>query len=161
MRAKKTIVCVAAEEGVLSERAFVLGTWGYRVLQAEGAAAEELLKNLRAGAVDLVVVFTPMLETEAVLECARRLHPETPSLEVRDARWPSEQPSFADQVISLAGRTRMWADVKERVRMLLAKKRGPKPLHGAGTRFACEEQQRKAVQRVCAIAASADNARRA
>jgi hypothetical protein len=168
MKPKKVILCVAADADVLSERAFVMATWGYSVLQAVGDEAIDALRQ--AHALDLVVVFTPLLsrnvgnlldqdlDAEAVLACAQQLYPEAPTLEIRDAAWSCEQPSFATQVMALSGRQWPWADVRERLRVLTTKRRGPKPLRGAETRSACEEHQRKAVQRVAAIA---NEARRA
>src|SRR6516225_4118494 len=109
MKPKRTILCVDDNEQALSIRKVMLETRGYRVLACN--SGEEALERFRKGGVDLVLtdLVMPGLDGTRLIEEIKNLSPQTPA-------------------ILLSGKVGIYdpAELLERVRVLLVRKRGPK-----------------------------------
>ncbi len=124
-RQKKTVLCVCANAHRLSRRVFLLETRGYNVLRAGNATvAVTILSNRLQGTVDLLLteMDLPKLDGERLIERAKVLHPELPSLLLYpDVTYP---PSIANVVLPQGLQDA--GTVLERIRILTVRKRGPK-----------------------------------
>ena len=127
MRPKKVILCIEDNEQSLSIRKFMLETRGYRVLPAtSGREAIELFQQ--AGAVDLVLtdLVMPEMDGAEVIRVLKELAPEIPMILISGKVKMYEKGTRAD--LFLPKGTYPPAELLERIRMLLVKKRGPKKL---------------------------------
>jgi CheY-like chemotaxis protein len=124
MKPKRTILCVDDNEQSLSIRKVMLETRGYRV--AAFTRGEEALERFRQGGVDLVItdLLTPGLDGVALIERIKELAPEIPAILLSSKSRVYEGATRAD--VSLAKGMYAPAELLERVRMLLVRKRGPK-----------------------------------
>lgn len=124
MRPKKTILCVDDNEQSLSIRKIMLETRGYRVLACTNGA--EALEVFRRGGVDLVLsdYVMPDFDGRQLVEAVKAASPATPAILVsgKIASHDSEMP--AD--VFLPKGTHAPAELLERIRLLLVRKRGPK-----------------------------------
>ena len=125
MRPKKVILCIDDNEQSLSIRKFMLETRGYRVLSAlSGREAIELFQN--AGTVDLVLtdLVMPEMDGAEVIRVLKELAPEIPMILISGKVKMYEKGTRAD--VFLPKGTYPAAELLEKIRMLLVKKRGPK-----------------------------------
>jgi CheY-like chemotaxis protein len=127
MRPRKTILCVEDNEQVLSVRKFLLETRGYRVLTMTCAAeALAYLQNAAPGTVDLLLsdLLLPQMDGNELIRRAKQLHPMLPALLVSGTVTNFERASAADAFLPKGGCNP--AEVLDRIRILVARKRGPK-----------------------------------
>ena len=127
MRPKKTILCVDDNEQVLSVRTFLLETRGYRVLTARSAAdAIEVLERALPGQIDLLLcdLLMPGMDGNELVRRAKTLHPELPAMIVSGTVNAFDRAVFADVFLPKGACSP--AEMMERIRVLVARKRGPK-----------------------------------
>jgi two-component system response regulator CpxR len=127
MRPRKTIVCVEDNEQVLSVRRFLLETRGYRVVACTTAAeALDYLQGTMPGEVDLLMsdVLMPQMDGNELVRRAKQMLPGLPTLLVSGTVTSGERALAADAFLPKGGCTP--AEVLDRIRILVARKRGPK-----------------------------------
>lgn len=127
MRPRKTILCVDDNEQVLSVRKFLLETRGYRVLGMTTAAeALEYLQEVTEGAVDLLLadLILPQMDGNELIRRAKQVHPGLPTLLVSGTVANFDRAASADAFLPKGACTP--AEVLDRIRILVARKRGPK-----------------------------------
>jgi CheY-like chemotaxis protein len=124
MRAKKTILCVDDNEQALSIRKVVLETRGYRVIAC--SSGRSALEAFEKGGVDLVLSDCTMPEMDGaeLVERIKARSPQTPAILFSGRVKVYEKETRADVFLSKG----MFgpAELLERIRQLLARKRGPK-----------------------------------
>lgn len=129
MRPKKTILYVDSDEQALSVRTFVLETRGYRVLAVHSCKrASAILGAALPGELDLILCAREMAGLIMLLRRARALHPEMCSVVVSRTVGGDGDNLCADAFLPKAAAS-VPAEVLERIRVLLVRKRGPKKLH--------------------------------
>jgi CheY-like chemotaxis protein len=127
MRPRKTIVCVEDNEQILSVRKFLLETRGYRVLAMNsGAEAMDYLRGVMPGSVDLLIadVIMPQMDGNELVRRAKQLHPGLPTLLVSGTVSNFERAAAADAFLPKGACSP--AEMLDRIRILVARKRGPK-----------------------------------
>lgn len=127
MRPRKTILCVEDDEQLLSVRKFLLETRGYRVVaMRSGAEALEFLREAMPGSVDLLMsdVIMPQMDGNELVRRAKNFHPALPTLLVSGTVTNFDRASSADAFLPKGACTP--AEILDRVRILVARKRGPK-----------------------------------
>lgn len=127
MRPRKTIVCVEDNEQILSVRKFMLETRGYRVLGfTNAAAALEHLENALPGSIDLLLadLILPGMDGNELARRAKQLHPALPTLLVSGMVSNFDRAAAADAFLPKGACTS--AEMLDRIRVLVARKRGPK-----------------------------------
>jgi len=127
MRPRKTILCVEDNEQILSIRKFLLETRGYRVLTASSAA--EALEHLQAalpGSIDLLLsdLILPQMDGNELARRAKQLHACLPVLIVSGTVTSFDRAVFADAFLPKGAHSP--AELLDRIRILVARKRGPK-----------------------------------
>jgi two-component system response regulator CpxR len=124
MKPKRTILCVDSNEQSLSIRKIMLETRGYRVVTCAGG--EEALERFKKGGVDLVLadLIMPGLDGGKLIEKIKEISPETPAILVSGKVKIYDRETHAD--VFLAKGMYAPAELLERVRLLLVRKRGPK-----------------------------------
>ena len=127
MRPRKVILCVDDNEQTLAVRKFLLETRGYRVLTA--ACAQEALAQLEApstGAIDLLLcdLIMPHVDGNELVRRARALRPGVPTLMISGTVSQFERGSEADAFLPKGACSAV--ELLERVRLLVARKRGPR-----------------------------------
>ena len=124
MKPKRTILCVDDNEQSLSIRKVMLETRGYRVLAYSDA--QQALERFTQGGVDLVLtdLIMPGIDGSKLIEGVKGLSPETPAILLSGRVKIYERDSRAD--VFLAKGMYAPADLLERIRVLLIRKRGPK-----------------------------------
>jgi len=124
MKPKKTILCVDDNEQSLSIRKIMLETRGYRVVACTGG--EQALEAFRRGGIDLVLtdLIMPGLDGSRLIEEVKALSPHTPTVLISGRVKIYERDTLADLFLPKG----MYepAELLERVRVLLVRKRGPK-----------------------------------
>ena len=124
MRAKKTILCVDDNEQALSIRKVVLETRGYRVIAC--SSGRGALEAFEKGGVDLLLTDWTMPEMDGaeLVERVKTRSPETPAILFSGRVKVYEKETRADVFLSKG----MYgpAELLERIRQLLVRKRGPK-----------------------------------
>jgi len=127
MKPKRTILCVDDNEQSLSHRKIMLETRGYRV--AGYARGEEALERFRQGGIDLVItdMAMPGLDGPQLIAAIKSLSPQTPAILISSKVRIYDHDSQAD--VFLAKGMYAPADLLERIRLLLVRKRGPKRPH--------------------------------
>ena len=124
MKPKKTILCVDDNEQALSIRKVMLETRGYRVLACN--SGELALEAFRRGGVDLVLtdLLMPGVDGSRLIEEVKRLSPQTPAVLISGRIKVYERETLADLFLPKG----MYepAELLERIRLLLVRKRGPK-----------------------------------
>jgi CheY-like chemotaxis protein len=127
MKPKRTILCVDDNEQSLSIRKVMLETRGYRVLAYSNA--QEALDRFSAGGVDLVLtdLVMPGVDGSKLIQEVKDRSPETPAILLSGTVKIYERDSGAD--VFLAKGMYVPADLLERIRLLLVRKRGPKRNH--------------------------------
>jgi CheY-like chemotaxis protein len=129
MRPKKVVWVVDDNDAVLSCRCFLLETRGYRVVKfTSPAAALATLANARPGSVDLLLsdLLMPEMDGNELVFRAKQLHPGLPTMIVSGTVESYDLAGQADVFLPKGACTP--AEMLERVRILVARKRGPKGL---------------------------------
>jgi CheY-like chemotaxis protein len=127
MRPRKTILCVEDNEQILSVRKFLLETRGYRVVAMSTAAETlEYLQGAAPGSVDLLLsdLILPQMDGNELIRRAKQMHPGLPTLLVSGTVTNFDRASAADAFLPKGACTP--AEVLDRIRILVARKRGPK-----------------------------------
>ncbi|MBZ5655745.1 MAG: response regulator [Acidobacteriia bacterium] len=135
MKPKKTILCVDDNEQYLSIRKVLLETRGYRVVACNNGA--QALEAFRGGGVDLVLtdlVMTGGVDGSQLIEQVKSISPHTPAILISGRVKIYERDSLAD--VFLPKGMYEPADLLERIRLLLVRKRGPKRLMDHNSRLA-------------------------
>jgi len=124
MKPKKTILCVDDNEQALSIRKVMLETRGYRVLAFNNGV--QALEAFRRGGVDLVLtdLIMPGGDGSRLIEEVKTLSPQTPAVLISGRVKIYERETLAD--VFLPKGMYEPADLLERIRLLLVRKRGPK-----------------------------------
>jgi len=124
MKPKRTILCVDDNEQSLSIRKILLETRGYRVIACSNS--QEALTRFRNGGVDLVLtdLAMPGADANQLIGELKAISPETPSILFCGKNRPFDPETRAD--VLLAKGMYAPAELLERVRLLLVRKRGPK-----------------------------------
>jgi CheY-like chemotaxis protein len=127
MKPKRTILCVDDNEQSLSIRKVLLETRGYRVLAYSDA--QQALQRFSQGGVDLVLtdLIMPGIDGSKLIESIKGLSPDTPAILLSGKIKIYERETGAD--VFLAKGMYAPADLLERIRLLLVRKRGPKRAH--------------------------------
>ncbi len=134
MRPKKTILCVDDNEQVLSVRCFLLETRGYRIIAAHTAQeALEVLERSLPGSLDLVLcdLLMPQMDGNELVRRAKQLHPGLPAMIVSGTVNAFDRALYADVFLPKGASSP--AEMIERIRVLVARKRGPKKAIPAAT----------------------------
>jgi two-component system, OmpR family, response regulator CpxR len=127
MRPKKTILCVDDNEQALSVRKFLLETRGYRVLTATNAQeALEILEAALPGSIDLLLsdLLMPGMDGNELIRRAKDLSPALPAMLISGSVKQYERGIRAD--VFLPKGVCSPVEMLERIRVLVARKRGPK-----------------------------------
>ena len=126
MKPKKTILCVDDNEQSLSIRKILLETRGYRVLACN--SGETALEAFRQGGISIDLVLTdlvmPGVDGSRLIDEIKNLSPQTPALLISGRVKLYTQDTRAD--VFLPKGMYEPADLLERIRLLLVRKRGPK-----------------------------------
>jgi len=126
MKPKRTILCVDDNEQSLSHRKIMLETRGYRV--ANFSRGEEAFERFKQGGIDLVLtdMAMPGLDGPQLIANIKSLSPQTPAILISSKARIYDHDSQAD--VFLTKGMYSPADLLERVRLLLVRRRGPKKL---------------------------------
>lgn len=127
MRPRKTILCVEDNEQILSVRKFLLETRGYRVVAMHAAQeALEFLEGAMPGSVDLLLsdVIMPGMDGNDLVRRAKELHPMLPALLISGTVTNFDRAVNADAFLPKGACTPV--EMLERIKILVARKRGPK-----------------------------------
>lgn len=129
MRTRKHVLCVDACEQQLSTRAFLLETRAsFRITRARTAAeAVQILSECPSGMFDVLVTELNLaprgMDGNELVKAARELAPGIRTLITSRYTVPPERASQADLYLPAFATA---ADLVERVKVLCARKRGPK-----------------------------------
>jgi two-component system response regulator CpxR len=126
MKPKRTILCVDGNEQQLSIRKVMLETRGYRVVACgAGADAMEVFKK---GGIDLVLadLNLPGVDGSQFIQSVKTFSPNTPAILLSSKSKTYDQDTRAD--VFLPKNMSAPAEILERIRVLLVRKRGPKRL---------------------------------
>ena len=129
MRPKKTILCVDDNEQILSVRTFLLETRGYRVIAvANPHEALETISTALPGAFDLLLcdLIMPQMDGNELVRRAKELHPGLPAMIVSGSVNAYDRAGRADVFLPKGACSP--AELLERVRILVARKRGPRKM---------------------------------
>jgi CheY-like chemotaxis protein len=127
MRPKKTILCVDDNEQLLSVRTFLLETRGYRVVAVPTAQqALEFVEQSLPGSIDLLLcdLLMPQMDGNELVRRAKQLHPCLPSMIVSGTVNAFDRAVHADVFLPKGAGSP--AEMIERIRVLVTRKRGPK-----------------------------------
>ncbi len=127
MRPKKIILCVDDNEQVLSVRTFLLETRGYRVLSVLSAhKALEHIQQAAPGTIDLLLcdLIMPQMDGNELVRRAKQLHPSLPAMIISGTVNAADRAVCADVFLPKGACSP--AEMMERIRILVARKRGPK-----------------------------------
>ena len=124
MKPKRTILCVDDNEQSLSIRKVMLETRGYRVIACSNA--QEALEHFRVGGVDLVLtdLVMPGVDGTRLIDEVKSVSPETPTILFSGKIRIYDRDTRAD--VFLPKGMYAPAELLERIRVLLIRKRGPK-----------------------------------
>jgi CheY-like chemotaxis protein len=127
MRPKKTILCVDDNEQILSIRTFLLQTRGYRVIAVP--TPQEALESIASsmpGSFDLLLcdLLMPAMDGNELVRRAKELQPGLPAMIVSGTVTTYDRAGRADVFLPKGASSP--AELLERVRVLVARKRGPK-----------------------------------
>lgn len=126
MKPKRTILCIDENEQSLSHRKIVLETRGYRV--AAFRCGEDAWLRFMEGGIDLVIaeMATPGIDGPQLIARIKQVSSTTPAILIASKMRTFEHDPQADVFLTKGMYTP--ADLLERVRLLLTRKRGPKRL---------------------------------
>jgi two-component system response regulator CpxR len=124
MKPKRTILCVDDHEQSLSIRKVLLETRGYKVVAC--ASGDEALERFRQGGIDLVLtdLVMPGLNGTRLVEAIKAISPQTPTILLSGKVKIYDRDTQAD--VFLPKGMYAPAELLERIRLLLVRKRGPK-----------------------------------
>ena len=124
MRPKKTILCVDDNEQALAVRKFLLETRGYRVVTS--SSAHDALDLFRKGGIDLVLsdLLMPQMDGNEMVRRMKDIAPEVPMMLVSGTVKAFERANRADAFLPKGACSPV--EVLERIRVMIARKRGPK-----------------------------------
>lgn len=124
MKPKRTILCVDDNEQSLSIRKIMLETRGYRVICCTNA--ESALAIFGQGGIDLVLsdVLMPGMDGTELISRIKSASPSTPAILFSGKIKVYEKDTQAD--VFLPKGMYAPAELLERIRLLLVRKRGPK-----------------------------------
>jgi CheY-like chemotaxis protein len=124
MRPKKTILCVDDNDQSLSIRKFTLETRGYKVRTCLTAA--QALEMFTEGGIDLVIsdLVMPDMDGAELIRRMKQISPEVPAILFSGKVKLYDKDSAAD--VFLPKGSYAPAEMLERIRLLLIKKRGPR-----------------------------------
>jgi two-component system, OmpR family, response regulator CpxR len=124
MKPKRTILCVDDNEQSLSIRKVMLETRGYRVVTC--ASGEEALKVFESGGIDLVLtdLIMPGVDGTELIARIKSISPQTPAILFSGKIRIYDRDTQAD--VFLPKGMYAPAELLERIRLLLVRKRGPK-----------------------------------
>jgi CheY-like chemotaxis protein len=124
MRPKKVILCVDDNEGALSVRKFLLETRGYRVLACQ--LPEQAFELFRQGGIDLVLsdLNMPRMDGNELSRRMREIMPEVPILLISGCVKTYDRAGHADCFLPKGACSPL--EMLDKVRMMLARKRGPR-----------------------------------
>jgi two-component system, OmpR family, response regulator CpxR len=124
MRPKKTILCVDDNEQALAVRKFLLETRGYRVVTS--SSAHDALELFRNGGIDLVLsdLLMPQMDGNEMVRRMKDIAPEVPMMLVSGTVKAFERANRADAFLPKGACSPV--EVLERIRVMIARKRGPK-----------------------------------
>ena len=124
MRTKKTILCIDDNEQSLSIRKFMLETRGYNVVACNNG--RDAIEAFRRNAIDLVLsdLMMPDLDGAETIRKIKAISPSTPAILFSGKIKIYENEMHADVFLPKG----MYgpAELLERIRLLLVRKRGPK-----------------------------------
>jgi two-component system response regulator CpxR len=127
LRPKKTILCVDDNEQILSVRTFLLETRGYNVVTASNAQdALDFVRHSLPGALDLLLcdLLMPQMDGNELVRRAKQIHPGLPAMIVSGTVTSFDRAICADAFLPKGASSA--AEMMERIRILVARKRGPK-----------------------------------
>lgn len=109
----------------------MLETRGYRVVACP--SGDEAWKRFNQGGIDLVVsdLLMPGLDGIGLIEKIKDASPHTPAILISGKVRMSDRPSRAD--VFYPKGTHVPSELLERIRLLLIRKRGPKPAQAAAS----------------------------
>ncbi len=124
MKPKRTILCVDDDERSLSIRKVMLETRGYRVLTCSDP--DEALELVRGGGIDLIIadLVMPKMSGAELIAQAKQIAPHLPAILFSGSVSHYAEQSYAD--VWLPKGSFAPAELLERVRIALIRKRGPK-----------------------------------
>jgi two-component system response regulator CpxR len=124
MKPKRTILCVDDNEQSLSIRKVMLETRGYRVITC--SSGDEALKAFKNGSIDLVLtdLVMPGLDGTELVARIKEISPQTPAILFSGKIKVYEKDTLAD--VFLPKGMYAPAELLERIRLLLVRKRGPR-----------------------------------
>ena len=124
MKPKRTILCVDDNDQVLSIRKVMLETRGYRVIAC--SSGEEALEHFKKGGIDLVLtdLIMPGVDGRQLIEQVKALSPRTPAVLISGKVRIYDRDMQADAFIPKSMSSP--AELLERIRLLLVRKRGPR-----------------------------------
>lgn len=124
MRPKKVILCVDDNEQDLSVLKFMLSTNGYRVLSAN--SGQEAVSIFAENLIDLVLAdfFMPQMSGDQLVNRLKQIGSHVPMILLGDPQKMSGQIHSADAL--LAKKTCSPQELLERVKIMSARKRGPR-----------------------------------
>ncbi|MDE3186880.1 MAG: response regulator [Acidobacteriota bacterium] len=124
MRPKKVILCVDDNEQDLSVLKFMLSTNGYRVLSAN--SGQEAVSIFAENLVDLVLAdfFMPQMSGDQLVGRLKQIASHVPMILLGDPQKMNGQIHGADAL--LAKKTCSPQELLERVKIMSARKRGPR-----------------------------------
>jgi Response regulator containing CheY-like receiver, AAA-type ATPase, and DNA-binding domains len=133
MKPKRTILCVDDNEQSLSIRKVMLETRGYRVVTCTNS--EDALKVFDKGGIDLVLsdLVMPGVDGAELIARIKKQSPQTPAILFSGTVKGYERDTVAD--VFLPKGMYAPAELLERIRVLLVKKRGPKRATSIGGEF--------------------------
>jgi CheY-like chemotaxis protein len=124
MKPKRTILCVDDNEQSLSIRKIMLETRGYRVIAC--TSSQQALEIFRKGGIDLVLtdLIMPEMDGGKLIDEIKAVSPQTPAILISGKVKLYDRETRAD--VFLPKGMYAPAELLERVRMLLVRKRGPR-----------------------------------
>jgi CheY-like chemotaxis protein len=133
MKPKRTILCADDNEQCLSIRKVMLETRGYRVIACN--SRQDALERFKRGGIDLVLtdLTMPGADGSKLIEEIKAMSPQTPTILISSKVRIYDRDIQAD--VFLPKGMYAAAELLERIRLLLVRKRGPKrsPLRVGGT----------------------------
>jgi two-component system, OmpR family, response regulator CpxR len=129
MRPKKTILCVDDNEQILSVRTFLLETRGYRVIALTNPQdAIDTISHSLPGSLDLLLcdLLMPKMDGNELVRRAKQLHPALPAMIVSGTVSAYDRAGRADVFLPKGACSP--AEMLERIRVLVARKRGPRKM---------------------------------
>jgi CheY-like chemotaxis protein len=124
MKPKRTILCVDDNEQALSVRKLILEIRGYRVIAC--CDGEQALSEFGKGGIDLVLsdLIMPEMDGAELIRRVKEASPQTPAILFSGKSNIYDRDCLAD--VFLPKGMFAPAELLERIRMMLVRKRGPK-----------------------------------